>query len=431
MSTVNTVINPTAVRDAANADPEFQIAARYWNGALRLEVGSEAYAIRVRDGRVAEFAPAGDNGGAYDLRIAAPAEEWDRLLEPMPKAYYQDVFTASRMHNVTVEGEMERYFPYHPAVRRLIEVMSLVRHGRGSGVPVTVARSSQAKFDTAVGRYIYLPIDGVEYRVYFEETGQGIPILLQHTAGADGRQWRHFLEDPDFQRHFRMIAYDLPYHSKSVPPTTVEWWTQEYVLTKDFLMKVVVTLSHELGLERPIYMGSSIGGHLAGDLALYYPNEFRAVIGLNGSLATPPRPDIDLNRYFHPRISNAVKGSSMVAITAPTAPEAYRRECGWVYSQGAPAVFKGDLHSYMVEHALRETAGQIDTTKVAVFMLSGEYDASANAEFGAPQMVERIKGATYEMMPGMGHFPMAEDPVNFKKFITPVLDRIRTATAAR
>ena len=70
-----------------------------------------------------------------------------------------------------------------------------------------------ARFDAVVGHYIYLPINGIEYRVYFEKTGTGIS-LLQHTAGADGRQWRHLLEDPDLQQHFRMICNDLPYHAK-------------------------------------------------------------------------------------------------------------------------------------------------------------------------------------------------------------------------
>ena len=46
------------------------------------------------------------------------------------------------------------------------------------------------RFDTATGRYIYMTIDGIEYRVYFEETGAGIPLLLQHTAGADARRGR-------------------------------------------------------------------------------------------------------------------------------------------------------------------------------------------------------------------------------------------------
>jgi hypothetical protein len=43
----------------------------------------------------------------------------------------------------------------------------------------------------------------------------------------------------------------------------------EYRLTKDFLMRVPVTLSRELELKRPAFMGSSIGGHLAVDLALH------------------------------------------------------------------------------------------------------------------------------------------------------------------
>ena len=63
------------------------------------------------------------------------------------------------------------------------------------------------KFDSATGRYTYLPIQGVEYRIYFAEAGCGeIGLLLQHTAGADGRQWRHILEDDDLQTKFRLIA---------------------------------------------------------------------------------------------------------------------------------------------------------------------------------------------------------------------------------
>src|SRR5207253_8943640 len=91
------------------------------------------------------------------------------------------------------------------------------------------------------------------------------------------------LEDAALAHQFRMIAYDLPYHGKSVPPTGIEWWRREYRLTKDFLMQVPVTLALELGLERPVFMGSSIGGHLAVDLALHHPDVFRAVIGLERS----------------------------------------------------------------------------------------------------------------------------------------------------
>jgi pimeloyl-ACP methyl ester carboxylesterase len=285
-----------------------------------------------------------------------------------------------------------------------------------------------ARFDAATGRYIYLAIDGVEYRVYFEEAGAGIPLLLQHTAGADGRQWRHLLEDTDIGRHFRMIAYDLPYHAKSVPPESVDWWTEEYRLTRDFFMKVPVTLAAELALDRPVFMGCSIGGHLAADLACYYPGVFRAAISLEGALSTPARRDLSL--LHHPRISNEYRAGLMYGITAPQSPEARRRETAWIYSQGAPGVFKGDLHYYNVDHDLADLAPTIDTTVTPLYVLTGEYDWSSTPAMGQA-LAAAVPGATFRAMPDLGHFPMCENPARFREHILPVLDEIRARHSTR
>jgi pimeloyl-ACP methyl ester carboxylesterase len=282
-----------------------------------------------------------------------------------------------------------------------------------------------ARFDAATGRYVHLDIAGVEYRVYFEENGAGIPLLLQHTAGADARQWRHVLEDSQLARRFRMIAYDLPYHGKSLPPVGIEWWKQEYRLTKEFLMRVPVTLSQALELERPAYMGSSVGGHLALDLALHHPDEFRAVIGLEAAAATPGG---YLEIWNHPRVSNAFKASVMYGLMSPTAPEACRRETAWGYSQGAPPVFKGDLYYHDVDHAMGETARQIDTSKVAVYLLTGEYDWSTPPAL-SQAVAAQIPGAFYQTMERLGHFPMSEDPEQFLRYLRPVLEQIHTAAA--
>ena len=281
------------------------------------------------------------------------------------------------------------------------------------------------RFDSAIGRYVYLEIDGREYRVYFEEAGRGIPLLLQHTAGADARQWRHLLEEPSVASRYRLIAYDLPYHGKSLPPEGVEWWREEYKLTRDFLMRVPVVLSRVLGLERPAYMGSSIGGHLALDLALEYPGEFRAVVGLEAALATPGSYS---GIWSHPRVSNAFKASVMYGLMSPTSPEPRRRETAWVYSQGAPPVFQGDLYYYSVDHDLRDIAEQIDTSQLPVYVLTGEYDWSSTPEMGA-EVARRVKGARYRTMEGLGHFPMSEHPERFLEFISPVLDEIAGLTA--
>ena len=55
-----------------------------------------------------------------------------------------------------------------------------------------------AKFEAAIGRYVWLEIQGVEYRVYFEEAGQGIPLICQHTAGSGTDTDLHLKLEPGF-----------------------------------------------------------------------------------------------------------------------------------------------------------------------------------------------------------------------------------------
>src|SRR5213078_3917996 len=108
---------------------------------------------------------------------------------------------------------------------------------------------TMARFDSPVGRYVHLALEGLDHRVYFEEAGTGILLLLQHTAGSHGVQWRHLFEEPSITDHFRLIAFDLPFHGKSLPPTGPRWWEREYKLTGSFLRSVPVSLARALGLE--------------------------------------------------------------------------------------------------------------------------------------------------------------------------------------
>ena len=58
--------------------------------------------------------------------------------------------------------------------------------------------------DPIVGRYVYVQCEGKTYRTYYEEHGEGIPLVCLHTAGTDGRQYRHQLCDPDIAANFRV-----------------------------------------------------------------------------------------------------------------------------------------------------------------------------------------------------------------------------------
>lgn len=273
-----------------------------------------------------------------------------------------------------------------------------------------------------LGRYVTVTVDGVDYRVYYESAGSGIPVLLQHTAGADGREWRHLLDDDELTSRFRFIAHDLPYHGKSLPPTGVEWWSRPYELHHDFFGDFVIELARTLGLTDAVYMGCSMGGHLAPELALDHPGFFRAVIALEGGLLIDDE-DPYVPYMWHPRISDELKPSLMYTMMSPSSPEAYRREVTWLYGQGAPGVHQGDLVYYYSEHDMADTAKDVDTSRTAVYVMSGDYDWSATPD-RCRALADAIDGAHYICMPGLGHFPMSEDPEAFRRYLVPVLDEI-------
>ena len=287
-----------------------------------------------------------------------------------------------------------------------------------------------AKFEAVAGRYVYLDVQGVEYRVYFEEAGQGIPLVCQHTAGSDGQQWRHFLNDADITSTYRVIVPDLPYHGKSLPPDSLEWWSKEYRLTKAFFVEFHLALNRALGLERPVMIGSSMGGSIATDLALECPDDYRAVIALEEGLraVTPTEADFlsTLRYYRHPRVNGAERAAaSMYCLSGPESPKKYRHEVSWGYSQGAPGVFAGDLYYRHIDHDLNATAPLIDTSRCAVYIMNGEYDPGTGIREGE-ELAARIKGAKFIPMYGLGHFPMTEDFEKMKPAIMPVLDEIAT-----
>jgi pimeloyl-ACP methyl ester carboxylesterase len=413
-----------AIAAAAGASPAFHLAARHWTADVVFRMGEEPYRLQMRDGVVARFAR-DHSDAAADIRIGGPAVSWEKLFQAVPPAPYDDVRFGGQKVGFVVEGEMAGALaPYYAAVQEFIAVLRRTRSGPPPARPVAdVAR----RFDAAVGRYVYVSVDGIQYRVDFEEAGAGpIPLLLQHTAGADGRQWRHLLEDPDYQRLFRMITYDLPYHGRSLPPTSVPWWEEDYVLTKDRLIKTVLAISHALELDRPAFMGCSIGGFLAPDLALVCPDEFRAVVGINAGLGIDPASrNLESEAcWSHPRVGGQWKAAAMLGNTAPTSPEAYRRETGWVYGQGAPSVMKGDVYYYNKDHDLtEEQARRIDTSRVAVYLLTGEYDALAG-EDGTVRLARAIAGSRFQLLPGLGHFGPSENPEDFKPVLLPVLEEI-------
>lgn len=284
----------------------------------------------------------------------------------------------------------------------------------------------RADIEPIVGRYVRFDFQGRPNRVYFEEAGQGIPLVCVHTAGADGRQWRHIMNDLDITRHFRVITFDMPWHGKSFPPPGFE--REIYKLTARTFMDLIRTFCSAIGLKRPVFMGCSIGGRIVLDLAYYHAAEFRSLIGLQCSDHHVPW--YDSTWLYRPDVHGGEVCAAVVSgMMAPQSPATTVQETLWMYKQSGPGVFKGDLYFYGTEGDFRDTVSAIDTTKCPIYLLTGEYDYSATPD-DTLRTASKIKGVHVQIMKELGHFPMSENPAQFRKYLLPVLEQIRKQSAA-
>jgi len=109
--------------------------------------------------------------------------------------------------------------------------------------------------------------------LFFEATGTGEPIFLIHAGFSDHRDWTYQIKD--LCKQFRVIAYDQRGAGKSSIPTSAFWPAAD-----------LKSLMDHLTISKATLIGHSVGGTVALDFALQYPERVSSLIliasGLNG-----------------------------------------------------------------------------------------------------------------------------------------------------
>jgi pimeloyl-ACP methyl ester carboxylesterase len=113
----------------------------------------------------------------------------------------------------------------------------------------------------------YVQANGL--KMYYEEYGNGEPLVLIHASLATGAgNWKAYV--PYLSPHFRLIMPDLRGHGRTNNP---QGEIRLPTLTDD-----LVAFIKELNLEKPFLCGWSGGGDIALDVGIRYPNSVRAMV---------------------------------------------------------------------------------------------------------------------------------------------------------
>jgi pimeloyl-ACP methyl ester carboxylesterase len=414
------------LRPLLTEDRELKYKLKGFTGRLRVVVGDVTADLVADNGTITGLEPGSDEEAR--LSVVVPADVLDDAVKQPPVPGTESLMLATGRGAGPAGDLFTDVAPYAGATGRVYQLLRQARGVTEIGLPAEPAQPLFADTDTTVGRYVYVTFGGTTYRVYYEESGTGDEVLLlQHTAGCDARQWRHQLADPEFQSRYRLIAYDLPFHGRSLPPVGPRWWEEAYQPDPQWYWDFVVAFADALGLEHPHFMGCSVGGQLALDLAAYRGDRFGAFFALNGTLDNARADEFTLgfnDLCRDNRVSTEIYGSGNFAATSPLGPEPYKREIYWIYRSNFPGVYAGDNDYFLTGHDLTKGEPKFDTENHPVYVIGGEYDPMANdPEHGGPAVAERFPGIRSEMLPGLSHFAPTDDPLGFRAAILPLLEK--------
>ena len=401
-----------AWRAACAADATLAAWAGPWGISFAIASDGVATGFTLADGVVQAEA------GAPVFSLSAPGSVWEKFLAPVPPRHHHGIFAMIyRVPEFAITGDQLAFMQFAHVVRRVLEIGKWLALGNAAPAPVTLQpRTGPRAAPPVTGHYVPVTVGGTTYQVYYETAGTGRDVLCLHTAGADARQFHGLMDDSRITAGHRLVAFDLPFHGKSLPPEGAipGSWRLNTDLYVDLIMGFVAAAK----LDQPVVLGASMSGEICLELAYRHPEAFHGIVACEACEKIERR---QTGWAAHPQVNQAFFVPEWIrALCAPQSPAEYTEAIAWHYGQGGPAVFFGDIAFYSGDWDGTDRVGKIDTNRARLFMLTGEYDYSCTVEASAATAA-KIPGVTFRPMQGIGHFPFAENPKLFAEYLLPVL----------
>lgn len=253
-------------------------------------------------------------------------------------------------------------------------------------------------------------------RLWCEVSGTGSAVVLVHGSPLDSRMW-----DPQVaalaQAH-QVIRYDVRGYGRSDPPTNMPYRHEDDL----------AGLLNWLGIAQTAVLGLSMGGRLAVDFALAYPERVSALILAGSSVSGYPWTD-DLDAMAAATqeaiARGGVEGAQALTLEEPLLQPSLREAEVRQALAAQVQAYSGWhwLHADPVIAPQPPAYTRLEEVSAPTLVITGEHD-QFDIHGVAAALASRIPGATSMLIPGAAHMVNLEAPDAFNEAVLAFLERL-------
>ncbi|GGA64047.1 alpha/beta hydrolase [Pseudoclavibacter endophyticus] len=264
------------------------------------------------------------------------------------------------------------------------------------------------------------------------------PLVLVHGGGVDNAGISWFSAFEAFGGERRVVGVDLPGFGGSLGV--------EPVGGPDRMADVVVRAARQLGLQRAVVAGVSMGGDVALNVALRHPDVAQALVlvapgGLTGRAGPPGRqfvygaaaalPDPLLGALA--RLMNRFTGPAMRAMMHD--PDAFPREVADEFLREARAPGAGMGYGRYNQATLGRVGMRnnllpfVHRISAPALFFHGAEDPLVSPD-GSRRAAERMPNGRLVLVPETGHWAQLESPERFETEVRAFLEEVDAAAGA-
>jgi pimeloyl-ACP methyl ester carboxylesterase len=228
-------------------------------------------------------------------------------------------------------------------------------------------------------------------------------LIFVHGWTCDESSWAGQI--PAFTGDYRVVTLDLPGHGKSEAPA-------QDAFSMDLFAKAVEAVRQEVGADKVVLVGHSMGAVVIREYALDYPQHVAGLVAVDGALDVRPFKDFPGFGPLTPEARKQMVEGMFVPATTPAL-----REQILAMMLGAPESTAVGASSAMFSPALQQQA----SATIAAPALS--VWAGSNAFPNPEATKEVVPDWAQEKFAGTGHFLMMEDPARFNATLRTFLEQ--------